>query len=386
LHRGGRTISKQQARQGRDSKGEINGERTGDGKQNVAGEQKKMKGWIQLVLLMFSGTVAAQDLSGTYDVGTLTPLERPEQFGNSLFLSPEQAEAMTARIAGMKAADLNTSRKALEATSYVSAGYNFFWLDVGTTPNLVDGKFRTSIITSPENGRKPAMTPDGAARMQAFFDAWQIVWRNPDPTVGLDGGRAWWLDEADGIGPYDHLEQRPLAERCIIGSRSTAGPPMLPNVYNNIKRIIQTEQAVMILTEMIHDARIVRLNVEHRPQHIRTWLGDSIGWWEGETLVIDTTNFNATPALSGADENLQVIERLTRRDDGSILYQFEIKDPTVWETPWGGEYLWGAVDEKIYEFACHEGNYALGNIMRGARQLEADALTVPAQNQAGAGG
>ena len=345
-----------------------------------------MKGLIFLASLMLSGTAAAQDLSGTYDVGTLTPLERSEQFGESLFLSPEQADAMTSRIAGMKAADLKSSRKALEATSYVSAGYNFFWLDVGTTPNLVDGKFRTSIITVPANGRKPAMTQAGKDRMQSFFDAWRIVWRNPDPTVGLDGGRAWWLDDAYTSGPYDHLEQRPLAERCIIGSRSTAGSPMLPNAYNNIKRIIQTDQAVMILTEMIHDARIVRLRDEHRPENIRTWLGDSIGWWEGETLVIDTTNFSKTPALSGADENLHVVERLTRRDDGSILYQFEIEDPTVWESPWGGEYLWGAVDQKVYEFACHEGNYALGNIMRGARQLEADAVSAQAEGQLGAGG
>ena len=147
---------------------------------------------------------------------------------------------------------------------------------------------------------------------------------------------------------------------------------MLPNIYNNFKRIVQTDDAVMILTEMIHDARVVRMDQPHRPRAIRTWLGDSVGRWEGATLVVDTTNFTETPALSGADENLHVIEKFTKQEDGSMLYQFEIDDPTIWTVPWKGEYIWRAAQGKVYEFACHEGNYAIGNVLRGARLLEAN--------------
>lgn len=328
---------------------------------------------LAFVLFALSPYILASDLSGTYDVGTLTPLERPEQFGENLFLTEEQAEQMANRIAGMMSADLqprDPNKGSLESSTYVSQGYNLFWVNVGSSANQVDGRFRTSIITHPKNGRKPPMTADGAARMQSFLDRWQIVWRSPDPTVGLDGSRAWWLEDGNPDGPYDHIEQRPLAERCIIGSRSTAGPPMLPNVYNNFKRIVQTDDAVMILTEMNHDARVIRVNGKHRPDGVRTWLGDSIGRWEGETLVVETKNFIDTPPLSGADENLVVEERFTKLEDGSLLYQFKVDDPTVWVEPWRGEYVWAPADGKVYEYACHEGNYALVNVMKGARELE----------------
>jgi hypothetical protein len=116
----------------------------------------------------------------------------------------------------------------------------------------------------------------------------------------------------------------------------------------------------------------VRLNAAHRPDHVRTWLGDSIGWWEGETLVVDTTNFNDRPALRGADRNLHVVERFTRIDEYTLHYAFTVDDPTVWEASWGGDYPWPATQDKVFEYACHEGNYALGNIMRGARLLERD--------------
>jgi len=135
----------------------------------------------------------------------------------------------------------------------------------------------------------------------------------------------------------------------------------------------------MILVEMIHDARIVRLNAAHRPSHIRTWLGDSIGHFEGATLVVDTTNFTDRPALFGADRNLHITERFTKQPDNSLLYQFTVEDPTVWSEPWSGEYSWRATDEKVYEYACHEGNYAMGNILRGARLLESEASTANAK-------
>ncbi len=322
-----------------------------------------------------SAVQANADISGTYDVGTLTPLERPQAFGDNLFLSQQEADKIAQRIADMKANDaraIDPDRGAPEKGGRVG-GYNFFWLDPGSNAIAVDGKFRTSIITQPKNGRRPAMTPFGAERLSGLLANWRIHWRDPDPTTGKNTGTAWWVSLGPA-GPYDHMEQRPLAERCIIGSRSTAGPPMLPNLYNNHKRIIQTDDHVMILTEMNHDARVVRMNAQHRPGQIRTWLGDSIGRWEGDTLVVDTINFTTTPPLSGADENLAVTERFTRIADGGLMYQFTVDNPGIWREPWSGEYSWQASDGKVYEYACHEGNYALGNIMRGARMLERDLV------------
>ncbi|MEM7097450.1 MAG: hypothetical protein AAF541_04255 [Pseudomonadota bacterium] len=323
-----------------------------------------------------TGVDANVDLSGTYDVGTLTPLERPETFGNNLYLSSEQADVMAKRIAGAMAADSANSNPDRQAppSGKITQGYNLFWVDPGSEAAMIDGKFRTSILTYPANGRIPALTKQGEARKQQMLDDWEIIWRFTDPTVGKNTGTAWWLEDGNSNGPYDHMEQRPYSERCIFGTRSTAGPPMLPNFYNNHKRIVQTPDHVMILTEMNHDARIVRMNAKHRDPRLKDWFGDSVGYWEGDTLIVDTRNFHDTPALWRADENLQTKEFFTLLDNGDLLYRFEVLDPTVWQDKWGGEYIWRAAhQDKVYEFACHEGNYALGNIMRGARLLEAEA-------------
>ena len=133
---------------------------------------------------------------------------------------------------------------------------------------------------------------------------------------------------------------------------------MLPVLYNNLKKIVQTEDHVLIHVEMVHDARIVRMNQEHAPPEIRSWLGDSVGRWEGDTLVVDTTNFNDTPALGGASRNLHVIERFTRIAPDALLYRFTVEDPTVWTAPWSGEYVWPATGDRVYEYACHEANYS----------------------------
>jgi hypothetical protein len=131
----------------------------------------------------------------------------------------------------------------------------------------------------------------------------------------------------------------------------------------------------MILIEMVHDARVVRMNSEHPPADARKWLGDSIGWWEGDALVIETTNFHPQSSQGrGGSENLTVIERFTRLENGQVLYRFTVDDPTVWTAPWTGEYVWRATEGRVYEYACHEGNYSFGNIMRGARLLEREAL------------
>ena len=319
---------------------------------------------------------AKVDLTGTYDVGTLTPLERPAAFGDNLYLTPEQAEQMAKRMAGVMAADGADSDPDREAppVGRITQGYNLFWVDPGSEAALIDGKFRTSILTYPADGRIPELTSEGEARKQQMLDDWEIIWRFTDPTVGKNTGTAWWLEDGNPDGPYDHMEQRPYAERCVVGTRSTAGPPMLPNFYNNHKRIVQTPDHVMILTEMNHDARIVRMNAKPRDPSLKTWFGDSLGRWEGDTLVIETQGFHNTPAMWRADENLQTVERFTKLADGNLLYQFEVMSPTVWKDKWAGEYIWRAANnDKVYEVACHEGNYALGNIMRGARLLEAEA-------------
>jgi len=167
------------------------------------------------------------------------------------------------------------------------------------------------------------------------------------------------------------VELRPLGERCILGFGSTSGPPTLPNYfYNNYKQIVQTPDHVMILVEMVHDVRIIPLNKPHAPAAVRKWMGDSVGRWDGDTLVVETTNFTNKTRFRGSSENVKVTERFTRTDDGTILYRFTVDDPSTWVTPWTGEYPWVATTERIYEYACHEGNYALQNILRGARAQE----------------
>jgi hypothetical protein len=143
-----------------------------------------------------------------------------------------------------------------------------------------------------------------------------------------------------------------------------------------MKRIVQTPDHVMILIEMVHDARIIRLNSEHVDPSIRKWLGDSIGWWEGDTLVVETTNFNDSPSLTGASRHLKVTERFERVDADTIMYRFTVEDPDTWAGPWSGEYPWRATADLVYEYACHEGNYAMESILRGARLLEKEALGV----------
>ena len=160
----------------------------------------------------------------------------------------------------------------------------------------------------------------------------------------------------------------------MLGFGSTSGPPTLPNYfYNNLKQIVQTPTTVMILVEMVHDVRIIRMNAEHLPPTVRKWMGDSVGHWEGDTLVVDTTNFTNKTQFQGSSEQLHVVERFTRVNANTLLYRFTVDDPQTWDKPWGGEYPWNATDEHIYEYACHEGNYALGDMLRGARAQEKEA-------------
>ncbi len=194
---------------------------------------------------------------------------------------------------------------------------------------------------------------------------------NARPTSDAQESNDPGLEKAPGA--YDDPERRPLGERCMLGFGSTSGPPALPDYfYNNLHQIVQTPDSIMILTEMVHDARIVRMNAQHLPKSFRLWLGDSIGHWEGDTLVVDTTNFTDKTRFRGSTENLHVIERFTRVDDKTLLYRFTIDDPDTWTKPWTGEYSWPATNQHIYEYACHEANYALTDILKGARLREKD--------------
>ena len=166
------------------------------------------------------------------------------------------------------------------------------------------------------------------------------------------------------------MEARPLGERCLMGFGSSAGPPALPVLYNNIKQIVQTPTHVMILNEMVHDARIVRMNGTHLAPTVRKWLGDSIGRWDGDTLVVETTNFTDKTRFRGSSEHLKVVERFTRLDARTLLYQFTVEDPTTWTRPWSGEYTWAWSEQPVYEYACHEGNYSLEGILKGARRQD----------------
>jgi hypothetical protein len=313
------------------------------------------------------------DLQGMYDLATITPVERPT--GAPAAYSTEEARkleiaAAKQRAQGDKPIDGNRTAPPKGGDGSVGAagnvgGYNTGWLDPGSIFTVVDGQARSSIVIDPPDGRVPPLTP--AAREKAIAEALRAR-----PTSDTQESNDPGLEKAPGA--YDDPERRPLGERCLLGFGSTSGPPALPDYfYNNLHQIVQTPDTVMILTEMVHDARIIRMNAQHLPKTIRLWMGDSVGRWEGDTLVVDTTNFTNKTRFRGSTQNLHVVERFTRVNSKTLLYRFTIEDPDTWSRPWTGEYSWPATDGKIYEYACHEGNYALTNILKGARLREKEA-------------
>jgi hypothetical protein len=320
------------------------------------------------------------DLQGFYDVATMTPVERPAGV-KSLVLTDEEAAAMEqyeaqrqvkndAPITGDRTAppvggENTTPKTYLEflerAGGGAVGGYNNFWLAGGTHVIRVDGKPRSSLVIDPPDGKVPPMKPEATKRNAALAARGAV---SPDANEGAASGPP---------GAFDDPELRPLAERCLLGFGSTSGPPTLPNYfYNNMKQIVQTKNTILILNEMVHDARIIRMNAEHLPPGIRKWMGDSVGRWEGDTLVVDTTSFTNKTQFRGSGENLHVVERFTRTGPRTLLYRFTVDDPSTWDRAWTAEYPWNASDENLYEYACHEGNYSLGGMLRGARQKDAD--------------
>jgi hypothetical protein len=318
------------------------------------------------------------DLQGTYDLSTMTPMERLP--GDPPFLTKGQADTLQKAEAARRAKDnlLRADRplppvggETREPKSFFETleflgggpvgGYNRVWLDQPTRYTVVDGQIRTSLVVDPPDGHVPPY--NAAARRRRAGAATLTSEARESQDV-----------RTEPPGAFDDPEQRPLGERCILGFGSTSGPPALPDYfYNDLHQIVQTGDSIMILSEMVHDARIVRMNAQHLPQNIRRWMGDSIGRWEGDTLVIDTTNFTDKTRFRGSTENLHVVERLSRIDEKTLLYRFTVEDPDTWDRAWTGEYTWPATDKPIYEYACHEGNYSLGDVLRGARRQEDEA-------------
>ena len=296
------------------------------------------------------------DLQGNWTNETLTPLERPSG-ATSLVMSEAEAARLEKRTADRREelaqpSDPNRPAPPQGGDGSTGAagnvgGYNNFWLAPGERMARVDGVPRTSLIVDPPDGRVPPITPEAQQRQRERAAANR------------------------GQGQYDHPELRPLAERCITSFGSSGGPPMLPNYfYNNNYQIVQTKDHVMILVEMVHDVRTIRLGGTHVPKHIRPWYGDSVGRWEGDTLVVETTNFHPAQVFRGASDNLRVIERFTRTAADTLLYKATIDDPTTFTRPWSVEVPFTWMDELIYEYACHEGNYALSNVLSGERAKE----------------
>lgn len=285
------------------------------------------------------------DLQGVWTNVTLTRMERPAEFAGKATLTDAEAAAYAKKDVDEVNKQDGASDGPLIAAAGSSGtgGYNVLFIDRGSQLASVDGVKRTSLVVDPPDGKVPPLTPEAKKRtagmMRSFFK-------------------------------FDSVKDRPLSERCLVGFGSTSGPPMLPVLYNNNYQIVQTRDNVMILVEMVHDARIIRINGTHAPANVRQWFGDSIGHWEGDTLVVDTTNFNGVTGFRGSAENLHVVERFTRVDANTILYRATIDDPTTFTKPWTMEFPFVATAGPIYEYACHEGNYAMQDILAGARAEE----------------
>jgi hypothetical protein len=276
------------------------------------------------------------DLQGMWSNATITPLERPKELAEKEFFTEQEAADYEKKFVR----DANRDQRGTDAASDLNAAYNELWFDRGTkvVPTL-----RTSLVVDPRDGRVPSLT---AEPRKAAADRQKIAQRPPE-------------------GPEDF----PLLVRCLLWP--TAGPPMLPGAYNNNYQILQSPGFVAILVEMVHDIRIIPLDGRpHIPKNIRQWLGDPRGHWEGNTLIVDTTNFTDKTHFSNSDENLHLIERFTRTNENTILYEFTVDDPTAFTRPWKGETPLMKAPGPIYEYACHEGNYSMENMLKGARAQE----------------
>ena len=280
----------------------------------------------------------APDLQGVWDFRTITPLQRPEQYGDREFLTREEAAVLEQGAVDRDQRLLLAEARRTEAGGSVGA-YNNFWMDRGT--RTIETR-RTSLIVDPPNGRMPEMSEAGQARAAARRER-----RAEHPADS-------WLD-------------RSTFDRCILGFNT--GPPMTPGGYNQNMQVFQTEDTVVILNEMVHDSRIIPIDGTPRTG-IRSWTGESRGRWEGDTLVVETDNFTDKTRWRGSTENMTLVERLTRQDDDTLVYTFTVTDPDTWTQPWTAEIPMRRGEQPLYEYACHEGNYSMEGILAGARADE----------------
>jgi len=276
-------------------------------------------------------TEGKPDLQGIWTNITITPLERPRDLGDKAFFTEQEALQYEKQVREQNNAD----RRDGGTQADLGRAYNDFWYDRGTK---VVGNRRTSLITDPPDGKIPALTPE-AQKRQA------------DRAAGARGHQ------------FDGPENRALTERCLVWP--TAGPPMLPSFYNNNYQIVQSPGYVTILVEMVHDVRVIPTDGSpHLPSNIRLWFGDSRGHWEGDTLVVETTNFTDKNSFRGSDENF------TRTGPDTILYEFTVNDSTAFTKPWTAQIPMTKMQGPIIEYACHEGNYAMSGMLAGARADE----------------
>jgi hypothetical protein len=291
------------------------------------------------------------DLQGIWTNVSLTTLERSSRYA-SVVVTPEQAKAREAQAAAGAAAGAarTNPEQGAPADRNSAAGYNSFWIDSGTRLGVVRGETRSAWISEPKDGRVP---------------------------YSAEGRKAFDKLHAVANGDFDGPEGRTPADRCIVGFGSSGGPPMLNVMYNNHYQIVQTPDHVMILVEMNHDARIIPIRANHGPAALKGWMGDSRGYWEGDTLVVETVNLDQRNTLRPTaaqsfylGPNPKITERFTRTGENEMLYEFQVEEPTTFTSPWRAEMPMVKAPGPIYEYACHEGNYALPGMLAGARRFD----------------
>ncbi|MDB5453028.1 MAG: hypothetical protein JWO33_1606 [Caulobacteraceae bacterium] len=329
------------------------------------------------------------DLGGSWSNATLTPQVRPALYGARRTQTPEEVKLLEGANAAKDAASAApvTTASGGAASDNVGA-YDRAWIDQGAKVMRVEGEPRTSLITTadgqppPHRGEAATPPPPGAGSVEAGRQAVKQA-------AEFDQFAAQGNVAIGRMGSFDNPESRGVGERCIIGFGRNAGPPMFPNGwYNNNYLFAQGEDEIGIVVEMNHDVRHIRLVSgtlagAHRKDEVRPWFGDSVGRWEGDTLVVETDHFPETQAYYGAWKDLKVTERFTRVGQDRLAYRFTVEAPSVWDRPWGGEYEFHPLKAQLFEYACHEGNYALPGILAGARAEERRAAAQPTEKVAG---
>ncbi len=292
------------------------------------------------------------DLQGDWSTATNTPFTRAPAHERLVLTEEEAIQAIASHPQNVRQA--TDDNQSLEDGLLTGAdlnrgrGYNAFWIDPGTSYAIVKGEWRSSWIVHPEDGQIPDLTEEGRALTASLAERYRG-------------------------GGDDNPEERSLAERCILGLSASGGPPLRSSLYNNNITIVQTPDHVVIMSEMNHDARIVRLDAGHRDDGVEPWMGDSIGRWEGDTLVVETVDVHPAQRTGGRmplSEDAVITERFTRWNDHQIFYEFEVEDPRTYAGAWRGEMAFNRTDDGVFEYACHEGNHGLVGILAAGRRAD----------------